>query len=577
MACLVLPVTVFAWPTGSQWVSLVDQAAWQTIRDITGDLSPYNADISSHGYYKQLTVGDRDSAALYTDGSSLYFRFLLSSNPLSYSTANMTWEIDSRISYVAQLDTNGDNQADWTVTVSKNNQLLLFNGLVQTQAIPFGPINLSGSTYIGSLGYLQVVDTGIAVLDRAGEPNGQNNLHYLEYRVPLSWLPGITARTFFRPVFGTSNNEQNINKDYMIGNSVDYEQVAATSLGGLGIWGAVYDDRDSLPASNGGIWFGNETLAITGFGWPSSKTLTVQIYSPDGTTLLWQGGVATSSTGRFAAVPTWKIPLTVGPGLYRINVLHPTTAVSYWYDTFEITAPYVQVTKTVAPTTALPGDQVTYTIAVTNSGNLAAALGDITDTLPPGFTYVAGTSSGLTGNNPQIAGQNLLWLGSWSIPVATVRTITFKAKVPKIAGEHKNQVSASGLNFGPSNSGPTAPVLVKTPALSIFKTVNKTTAAPGEEIIYTISFRNQGGAAAQTLGLVDTIPTHATYVPASLRIGGAASTYASAAAKTDAPADDGAEFTGGSVIFTVGPIAADDLVNGAGNDEGKCYFKVTVN
>lgn len=565
-----------AWPTDTQWISVVRQSDWSPIRDITGDMSPYNADISSNGYYKDQTVGTWDSVAIYTDGSYIYFRFLLSGNPLSYSTSQSTWIVDSRTSYVALLDTNHDNTTDWTATVSKDNSIKLFEGMTLTQSVTFGPITQTGSIYTESGGYLRVTDTGTLLYDRPGVPS-MFNLHYLDYRIPISWLTGVTSKTFIRPFYGTSNNDQNINKDYMIGNSLNFDQVSATSIDGFPRWGALYDTRDTAPSSNAGIWYGNETLMVTGFGWPSNKTLTVQIYSPDGSTLLWEGSVSTTSTGTVSPTMTWPIPLTVGPGFYRINVRYPQNGPSLLYDTFEIRAPYVTVTKTVTPTETIPGDQVTYTVTLYNSGNMSAAMTGINDTLSSGFTYVSGSTTGLTTANPVISGSNLTWSGSWSIPAGGTRTLSFKAVTPNSPGEHKNQVSAYGTNFGPYSSGPTASVFVRVPAVSISKSVDKSTAAPGEEVIYTITFKNQGGAAAQTLAIVDAIPNNTTYVIGSLRVGDAGSTYETAAYMSEDPGDDSAHFNGSSVIFTVGPVAKDDGVPGSGSDEGKCYFKVKIN
>jgi len=109
------------------------------------------------------------------------------------------------------------------------------------------------------------------------------------------------------------------------------------------------------------------------------------------------------------------------------------------------------------------------------------------------------------------------------------------------------------------------------------KSVDPTTANPGQEILYTVYFRNVGGSAATNLIISDTIPLNTAYVAGSLKIGNAASTYVSATALTDTADGDAGQVSGASVIFTITTVAGDDGVANAGTDEGKVYFKVKIN
>lgn len=114
------------------------------------------------------------------------------------------------------------------------------------------------------------------------------------------------------------------------------------------------------------------------------------------------------------------------------------------------------------------------------------------------------------------------------------------------------------------------------PAIKLTKSADPATVLPGTEVIYTISYRNAGVGAASNLIIADSIPLFTTYVADSLKIGNAASSYATATALTDAADADQGQFEGG-VIFTINTVAADDGIAGSGNDEGKVYFKVRVN
>ncbi|GAB2595224.1 hypothetical protein Aab01nite_26210 [Paractinoplanes abujensis] len=73
---------------------------------------------------------------------------------------------------------------------------------------------------------------------------------------------------------------------------------------------------------------------------------------------------------------------------------------------------------------------------------------------------------------------------------------------------------------------------------------------PGDVIEYTVTVRNDGTDTALNTVLTNAIPTHTTYVPGSLTIGGAA--------KTDASGDDTAQYTGGTATYNLGALAHND-------------------
>lgn len=119
-------------------------------------------------------------------------------------------------------------------------------------------------------------------------------------------------------------------------------------------------------------------------------------------------------------------------------------------------------------------------------------------------------------------------------------------------------------------------VVALEPVISLVKSADPETAAPGGEVIYSISYHNLGQGAASNLVIVDAIPFFTTYVTGSMRIGDAESTYDTATPLTDEADGDGGHLSGNSVIFTISSVAADDGVAGSGSDEGKVYFKVAI-
>ena len=115
------------------------------------------------------------------------------------------------------------------------------------------------------------------------------------------------------------------------------------------------------------------------------------------------------------------------------------------------------------------------------------------------------------------------------------------------------------------------------PTISLVKSADPASAIPGTEILYTVHYRNLGAGAATNLILADTVPFNTAYVAGSLRIGTAASTYATATSLTDAADADAGQADGASVIFMIPNVAANDGAAGSGSDEGKVYFKVRIN
>lgn len=117
--------------------------------------------------------------------------------------------------------------------------------------------------------------------------------------------------------------------------------------------------------------------------------------------------------------------------------------------------------KTADSSTVAAGGQDGYTITISNANSSAVTLTDITDTLPSGFTYVAGSSTGVTTSNPSVSGQTLTWTGPFSVPANGSVSLHFNVTAPSTAGGpfYDNAGGdASGDSVVPT--GNTAPVTV---------------------------------------------------------------------------------------------------------------------
>ncbi len=147
---------------------------------------------------------------------------------------------------------------------------------------------------------------------------------------------------------------------------------------------------------------------------------------------------------------SWNVTVPAGGSITRSNltVFSPLGAAALF------------VTKTADQPNAAAGAIDGYTITITNPNPSAATLNSIIDTLPAGFTYQAGTSSGATSANPGIAGQVLTWMGPFSVPANGVLLLRFNVSVSTAGGTYFNQATATGTGQTIAGSGPTAPVTV---------------------------------------------------------------------------------------------------------------------
>lgn len=122
------------------------------------------------------------------------------------------------------------------------------------------------------------------------------------------------------------------------------------------------------------------------------------------------------------------------------------------------------VTKTVDRAQATAGSEVTYAITLTNDGATAQEITSVTDSLPEGFTYVPGSTSGLTATDPT-GTTDLTWTGDFEVPAAGddgpgTATLSFRATVSDVPGTYTNSAGAEGPGATVVTADDTAPVTV---------------------------------------------------------------------------------------------------------------------
>jgi len=160
----------------------------------------------------------------------------------------------------------------------------------------------------------------------------------------------------------------------------------------------------------------------------------------------------------------------------------------------------MQVTKTASATVASPGDTVSYTIVVTNTGEVpydVATPASFSDDLGPVIddaTYQhdeAATSGSVSYTAP-----TLRWSGS--LPVGGSATITYSVTViVPVSGDGRltNVVTTPpglGGNCATGSADPDCTTVTEVRSYSVSKTASTATVLPGGVVSYTITVRNTG-------------------------------------------------------------------------------------
>lgn len=101
--------------------------------------------------------------------------------------------------------------------------------------------------------------------------------------------------------------------------------------------------------------------------------------------------------------------------------------------------------KLAGATWLIPGQSVTYTLAISNTGNLTAGL-YLTDTLPPDLNLLTGTLAAGRAPLPTVAGREIRWQGALG-PGESVR-VTYQMQAPVVTGTRAVQTNTFWLDDG---------------------------------------------------------------------------------------------------------------------------------
>ncbi|WP_426951623.1 beta strand repeat-containing protein [Bacillus mycoides] len=196
--------------------------------------------------------------------------------------------------------------------------------------------------------------------------------------------------------------------------------------------------------------------------------------------------------------------------------------------TTQINNATIVATKSVNTPTAAIGDIVTYTIAVTNTGNIPASANVLTDGLGAGASFI---QNSVTINNVPQPGLNpSLGIHLADIPPGNTVFIAFQAQIlaiPPSGTLTNNALVNYEYTVNPNQSpavGSTITNTTVTPiidaTLSINKTVNSTFATIGDTLTFTSTITNSGNTTANNVIFTDLIPDGTTFIPNSFTVNG---------------------------------------------------------
>jgi uncharacterized repeat protein (TIGR01451 family) len=174
--------------------------------------------------------------------------------------------------------------------------------------------------------------------------------------------------------------------------------------------------------------------------------------------------------------------------------------------------------------TLIPGDTLTYTIAVTNSGTADATNAAISDILPANTTFVPGSISltpsgaGTEGSEPPSLASDLTISPSQAVTVAFAVTVNLPLPNQTVLTNTASVTSAETVG---SISATISDTVTSFPILNIqksFQDANGGALVPGDTLTYTIVVTNSGTANATGAVISDTLPANTTFVPGSISL-----------------------------------------------------------
>ena len=193
----------------------------------------------------------------------------------------------------------------------------------------------------------------------------------------------------------------------------------------------------------------------------------------------------------------------------------------------ETQTPIISATKTAtangvtstSETVVKQGDTITYTIKVTNTGDVAGKA-TVADEIPEGTTFVVGSIAVDGVANSELTADDLAKGIQVDIEANGTTTVSFDVTV----GDLDNGATIRNVATVNGKDTPETDTEYQEPVISQNKTADKTAVVEGETITYTITVTNNGSAEG-TVIVRDEIPTNTTFVANSIKVNDGATSF----------------------------------------------------
>jgi uncharacterized repeat protein (TIGR01451 family) len=303
------------------------------------------------------------------------------------------------------------------------------------------------------------------------------------------------------------------------GGPVSYTIVVTNKTAAYAVTGTV---ADTVPASVTGVTWtcvasaGSSCAAASGAG--NTINTSATLLANGTATYTVAGTVSAGAAGTLTNTATVAPPAFLTDANAADNSATDSDPINVRAD--------LSVTKTDGVATITAGGAVTYTIAVKSAATSTGASNGsiVTDTVPATITGVnwtcgsatlgatCGAASGsgnaisTTANLP--VGSTLTYTVTGTLSVTATGTLSNTATIITPASGVSDPTDLSRTGAG-NNSATDTDAINPVPSVALVKSVSPSGAfqQPGTDLVYTITFTNIGGAAAQNLVIKDPIPS----------------------------------------------------------------------
>ncbi len=250
---------------------------------------------------------------------------------------------------------------------------------------------------------------------------------------------------------------------------------------------------DAIPPSITGAEFSVDG-GVTFNPWPTIYDLGT-LLAGETRTILIRGTVVSSATGSITNIAN-VTSSTLDPNLDN-NTSIVDTEVNALAD--------ISVIKTVSPNPVSPGEALTYTINVANTGPADAENVVLTDVISPEIIGAEfSTDGGGVTFNPWPGTYDLGTLANGETRTILIRGTVSLSAVATISNTAGVISSTPDPNL--DNNTSTVDTEINTADISVIKTSDLNPAFPGQVLTYTIEVSNAGPADSQNVVLTDAIP-----------------------------------------------------------------------